>query len=116
MKWDVAIVGGGISGIYCAWRLKQFNPDLKIAIFESSDRIGGRLLSVIPPNMPHVPCELGGMRFTTLQPKIKSLVEMLGLKTRTLAGSVPDNIAYLRRTHLRTKDLSDPKKIPYEIT
>jgi monoamine oxidase len=112
----VAIVGGGISGIYCAWRLKQDNPDSDIVLFESSNRIGGRLLSVIPPRMPNVRCELGGMRFTSLQPKIKSLVQMLGLKTRAFTGAIEENIAYLRRHHLRIRDLNNSALLPYHLT
>src|ERR1700730_14318131 len=99
MVFDVAIVGAGISGIYCAWRLKQARPDWKIALFETSERIGGRLLSVTPPGMPHIRCELGGMRFTTAQPLIQALVETkLGLKARNFDVGNADNIAYLRRT------------------
>ncbi|MEO3959986.1 FAD-dependent oxidoreductase [Chromobacterium piscinae] len=41
-NFDIAIVGGGVSGVYCAWRLKQTNPGQKIAVFEASDHIGGR--------------------------------------------------------------------------
>ncbi|WP_428832332.1 FAD-dependent oxidoreductase, partial [Chromobacterium piscinae] len=41
-NFDIAIVGGGVSGVYCAWRLKQTNPEQKIAVFEASDHIGGR--------------------------------------------------------------------------
>ena len=73
--YDVAIVGGGISGIYTAWRLLTSDvaqspmlaawaaarPDgkLKVAVFERSDRIGGRLLSAKPPGMPNVVVEIG---------------------------------------------------------
>jgi monoamine oxidase len=117
MKFDVAVVGGGISGMYCAWRLKQERPNWKIGLFEMSNRIGGRLLSVTPPGMPHVRCELGGMRYTTAQSYIRGLVETrLGLKTRAFVGAQADNIAYLRQKHLRFKDLNDPKKIPYTLS
>jgi len=144
--FDVVVVGGGISGVYCAWRLitadlrspkssrrrraradpllklrrlAQARRDgrLKVALFEWSDRIGGRLLSVIPPGMPHVRCELGGMRFTTAQPLIQSLVETkLEMRTRAFEVDCPDNIAYFRQKSLRVKELSDPDKIPYHLT
>src|SRR5215471_18152775 len=56
---DVAIVGGGVSGIYCGWRLLLADPTrpkilgrittigrkLSVKLFEGSRRIGGRLLS-----------------------------------------------------------------------
>ena len=47
---DVAIVGGGVSGVYAAWRLRtdppKGKPQPNVQVFEQSQRIGGRLLSV----------------------------------------------------------------------
>jgi cation diffusion facilitator CzcD-associated flavoprotein CzcO len=47
---DVAIVGGGISGLYAGWRLLSApdGPKPRVAIFESSGRTGGRLLTWRP--------------------------------------------------------------------
>ena len=59
---DIAIVGGGVSGVYSAWKLKQKYPTKKIVVFEGWDHIGGRLLSVKPPHIPDMVAELGGMR------------------------------------------------------
>ncbi len=42
-KYDIAIVGGGIAGLYCCL---QADPDNKVALFESTDRIGGRIETV----------------------------------------------------------------------
>ena len=51
MKVDIAIVGGGYSGLSSAWHLAKANPSLKIAIFEAkqvgsgaSGRNGGMVL------------------------------------------------------------------------
>ena len=38
---DVAIVGGGVSGLYSAWRLKEAHPKKTIVVYESDDRTGG---------------------------------------------------------------------------
>lgn len=43
-KIDIAIVGGGISGVYSAWKLKTKYPKKNIVVYEGSDHIGGRLL------------------------------------------------------------------------
>ncbi|HET9755371.1 MAG TPA: NAD(P)-binding protein [Candidatus Limnocylindrales bacterium] len=59
---DVAIVGAGAAGTYLADRLLQARPDWRIAIFERSNRIGGRLWSVKVDGLAH-PIELGGMRY-----------------------------------------------------
>jgi protoporphyrinogen oxidase len=37
-KYDIAIVGGGIAGLYCCL---QADPDKKVALFESTNRMGG---------------------------------------------------------------------------
>lgn len=39
MTYDVAIVGGGIVGLATAYRLKQSNPDLHIAILEKESQV-----------------------------------------------------------------------------
>ena len=113
---DVAIVGGGVSGLYSGWRLLTEKAASSVELFECSPRIGGRLLSVTPPGLPNARVELGGMRFTTGQSTVKALVDYLGLATVDFPVSEPDNVAYLRGRHLTTKDLSDPEKIPYTLT
>ncbi|MCB9640636.1 MAG: FAD-dependent oxidoreductase [Myxococcales bacterium] len=128
---DVAIVGGGVSGVYSGWRLltdgiaeadslralaAQKGGKLDITVFEGSHRIGGRLLSVTPPGMPHIRCELGGMRFTSAQTLVYSLVmNKMQLATHDFPVSEPENIAYVRGKHLRTQELNDSSKIPYNV-
>lgn len=40
---DIAIVGGGLSGLLLACRLLHFNPDLRIIILEKENYLGGKL-------------------------------------------------------------------------
>lgn len=40
---DDLIVGAGVSGLYCAWRLLKQDPNRKIAIVERLNGTGGRL-------------------------------------------------------------------------
>jgi len=49
-----AIVGDGVSGLYSAWRLMEAMPGSRIALFEGSERLGSRLLSLTPPDAPHL--------------------------------------------------------------
>lgn len=126
---DCAIVGGGVAGTYCAWRL-SLDESLaagcdkpRLALFEGSDRIGGRLLSLTPPGMPHVIAEMGGMDFLSTHTFVRSLITnklRLPYTSATLTGSlrqlVPENIAYLRRRHLRLADLTDPTQVPYNLS
>lgn len=123
---DIAIVGGGVSGVYSAWRLQRVNPRRKIVVFEGSDDIGGRLLSVRPPDVPNMVAELGGMRILpAVQPLITKLVDVLNEELPPAQQIVlydfpvdqPQNIAYLRGAHLRLSDFTtDPDKVPYHLT
>lgn len=129
---DVAIVGGGVSGVYCGWRLlddsaahspllhkmRDAHPDqrLRVGIFEGSNRIGGRLLSVTPPGMPHIRCELGGMRYLSSQTYIRSLVEnKFQLSTYLLPVEENENLAYVRGKRMRIADLTNADAIPYDL-
>jgi monoamine oxidase len=119
---DVAIVGGGVSGVYSAWRLAETIRGNKISLFEGSDRIGGRLLSLIPPGAPHLRAEMGGMTYFSNQPLVRSLVEnKLALPHEAVppgASSLqpsPNNLIYLRGVHLSFEDLSNPSAIPYRL-
>src|ERR1017187_1937307 len=75
LELDVAIVGGGVSGLYAGWRLLTApNRPEKVHVFEMSDRIGGRLESIQLPGM-HIQGELGGMRYTTQHEIVAALIE-----------------------------------------
>src|SRR4051812_31573409 len=123
---DIAIVGGGVSGVYSAWRLKQANPSRKIVVFEGSNHIGGRLLSVRPPDIPNMVAELGGMRILpAVQPLIGQLLKALNqalppdqqIELYDFPVDQPQNIAYLRGVYLRLADFtSEPDKVPYRLS
>ncbi len=117
---DYAIIGGGVSGLYSAWRLLSDVPPgetpPRVAVFESSGRLGGRLLSVVPPEIPDARVELGGMRIICpTQAWTSSLVQHLGLATETLLDVQPENVAYLRGTLLRIFELADAANLPYQL-
>jgi monoamine oxidase len=78
---DVAIVGAGAAGTYLAYRLIQARPGDRIALFERSNRIGGRLWSVKVDGLDH-PIELGGMRYMTGHALVQSVVTELAIETR----------------------------------
>ncbi len=40
-RYDVAIAGGGLSGSLIAWRLKTLRPDLRVALVERGETLGG---------------------------------------------------------------------------
>ena len=115
-------MGGGVSGAYCAWRLQHHLKEGRIALFEYSDRIGGRLYTVTMPGLPHVKAEVGGMRYIPSQHiMVASLVDHLKLKTKDFPMGAPPpvgsncNLFYLRGKHLRLHELADPAKVPYNL-
>jgi len=123
MDLDVAVVGGGVSGAYSAWRLQETNGKTeRIALFEYSGRIGGRLFTVTMPGLPNVKAEVGGMRYIKdAHPVVTSIVEHLDLATAPFPMGAPApvgancNLFYLRGKHLRLHELADPEKVPYNM-
>ena len=127
--YDIAIVGGGTSGIYTAWRMlleadsspklkewKEKRGRLKIGIFEKSKRIGGRILSAKAPGLPDVVCEIGGMRFVSSQQLVQGLVQnKLKLPVHEQTVDDPHNLILLRGKYLRENQLSDPDVLPYQF-
>ena len=94
---DLAIAGGGVAGAYAADRLRAAHPEWSIGLFEASGRIGGRLLSLIPPGGSDGPrAELGGMRFREGHRLVSDTVRSLGLETRPFVTADPQNRFYLR--------------------
>ena len=129
--FDIVVVGGGIAGIYTAWRLLMVDKadpsklkkwkkksKLRIAVYEGSDRIGGRLLSATPPNFNSpMNCELGGMRVVDTQTYAYSLIkEKLKIPITLQAVGESINIIYMRRKLLRNYQLADPDALPYNLT
>jgi monoamine oxidase len=122
---EVAIVGAGVSGVYCAWRLRRAYPDMTVVVFEGSDRIGGRLLSVQPPDIKDMVAELGGMRtLPAAQPLITRLIDVLNaeigpteqIETYPFPVDEPQNIFYLRGKWLRGSDFRIPSAVPYNLS
>jgi len=40
--YDIIIIGGGMAGLYCAYRVLRKNPETKILILEAESHLGGR--------------------------------------------------------------------------
>ena len=73
--YDVVIIGGGIAGLYSAYRLIQMYPTIKILVLEKS-RLGGRIST---HKFKNYVFEEGASRFHERQPYIISLIRELGL-------------------------------------
>lgn len=71
----IIIIGGGLSGLLIAYRLKALG--ISYQIIEARDRVGGRILTQTTTN--GTPLEMGATWFTNEHPQLLALVEELGL-------------------------------------
>lgn len=103
-KKRIAIVGGGISGLYTAWRLLQDQEQsYEVHLFEMDSRVGGRIRSEPIPGIPFL-AELGAMRFRTRHQILNSLVRELGIPTCSF--DLPSPVYHLRGRRLTVEELS----------
>ncbi|MFL6125592.1 protoporphyrinogen oxidase [Actinophytocola sp.] len=73
----VLIVGGGVSGLVAAYRLRQLlGPDARLTVLEQSDRLGGKLRTL---DLDGVPTDVGAEAFVLRDPAAADLVAELGL-------------------------------------
>jgi len=119
---DIAIVGAGVAGLYVAWRLLSdpASRTKSIALFDSADRVGGRIHSIMAPEVPYV-MDLGAMRYLPEQILIRSLVEDQ-LKLKHSEFQFETDGYYLRGKYISQKavDLAktaDPPRnvFPYDV-
>ncbi|MEZ5357096.1 MAG: FAD-dependent oxidoreductase, partial [Bryobacteraceae bacterium] len=73
----IAIVGGGIGGLYTSWLLKR--AGIASTVYESSNRTGGRMFSAKGVAAPDVVTELGGEFVDTGHREILGLAKHFGL-------------------------------------
>lgn len=93
---DIAIIGGGLSGLSIAYHLQQQGK--MFALFEARERFGGRILSIQDNGMA---LDLGpSWYWPDTQPRIARLIAALGLES------------YPQHNHGTILNLADPDKAP----
>jgi monoamine oxidase len=125
---DVAIVGGGVAGLYVAWRaltgtVGDDSPlargadgaPPRVAVFEASSRLGGRLYSATPERTRMLRGELGGIAVMSTHAITRGAIDALGLERERLEGGDPNDLLYLRGHRFRATDWGDPAAVPYEL-
>ncbi len=101
-KYDIAVVGGGVAGLYCCL---QINSEYKVALFEATDRIGGRIETV---NMEGFNAEYGAMRFDpSRQPILGKLIQELNLKVERFHEYNTPPITYRQTIYKLNDDEKD---------
>lgn len=87
----ISIVGGGVSGMYCAWKLGMAGK--RVVLLEAShDRFGGRMETV---EMNGFLAEYGPMRFEpTLQPTFARMIHDLDIEFVEFVGPSAEDINF----------------------
>jgi uncharacterized repeat protein (TIGR01451 family) len=142
-KADVVIAGGGIAGLYAAYRLRQAWEDetsrkklagklgptekedtLSVVILEQDPmELGGRLRGVhLPFPKGSVIAEVGAMRFTTRQTLLRELLNELDepdvpVRTVPFEGDGFSTRYFLRGKHFSGQDIkrNDENRFPYHV-
>jgi monoamine oxidase len=83
----IAVVGAGLAGLTCAYRLAQ--AGLKADIFEASDHVGGRCQTDIKTFAPLI-AEHGGELIDQGHTQVRQLAQELGLKLDNLLQAQPN--------------------------
>jgi len=73
---DTIIVGGGIAGLYCAYKINQVNPSQTILIIESDKELGGRIRTHYEKQFQ---IEKGAARFSQNHTELLKLIGEFGL-------------------------------------
>ncbi|MBX7432818.1 protoporphyrinogen oxidase [Mycobacterium sp. Y57] len=85
MSTSFCIVGGGISGLVAAYRLRAAaGPDADITVLDPADRLGGILRT---ERIGGQPMDVGAEAFVARRPEVPALLAELGLAGRQIATS-----------------------------
>ena len=81
MIYDYVILGGGISGLYCAYLLQNKFPEKQILILEKDKNVGGRIHTYYSKYMT---VEAGAGRINNKHKRIIRLIRELGLSDKRI--------------------------------
>lgn len=116
---DVAIIGGGVSGLYTGWRLLTGGSALTSAtkptvhLFERSNRLGGKLETIYFDRLQNVPAPIGGMRYTKEMRIVHGLIHnVLHLEERDFRmGKDGEHRWFLRGAQVQEDDFEAVLKL-----
>ena len=95
MTASYAVVGGGISGLVAAYRLRvTAGPDATITLFDPADRLGGVLRT---ERIGGQPLDVGAEAFIARRPEVPALLAELGLAGRQVGTTGARPLIYSQR-------------------
>ncbi len=95
MTATYAVVGGGISGLVAAYRLRvAVGPDATITVFDPADRLGGVLRT---ERIGGQPMDVGAEAFVARRPEVPALLAELGLGRRQIGTTGARPLIYSQR-------------------
>ena len=100
---DVVIVGAGLAGLTCAYRLSQ--KGIRARVYEAADRVGGRAWTLRGHFADGQSAERGGEFVDSSHRALRGLIDELGLRTIDLYSTGPDGLGAL--TVLRGRQVAD---------
>ncbi|WP_329130068.1 NAD(P)/FAD-dependent oxidoreductase [Streptomyces sp. NBC_01476] len=114
---EVAVVGGGLSGLVTAYELMRMG--LRPVLYEA-DRIGGRLRTVTFDGCdPGLTAEMGAMRFPPSSTAFQHYVDLVGLETRPfpnpLAPVTPSTVVDLKGESHYATSVDDLPEVFHQV-
>ncbi|PWI42130.1 NAD(P)/FAD-dependent oxidoreductase [Streptomyces sp. ICBB 8177] len=114
---EVAVIGGGLSGIVAAYELMKMG--LKPVVYEA-DRIGGRLRTEgFDGCDPSLTAEMGAMRFPPCSTAFQHYVDKVGLTTKAfpnpLAPDTPSTVVDLKGESHYARTLDDLPEVYHQV-
>ena len=95
MTASYTVVGGGISGLVAAYRLRvAAGPDAIITVFDPADRLGGVLRT---ERIGGQPLDVGAEAFIARRPEVPALLAELGLAGRQIGTTGARPLIYSQR-------------------
>ncbi|MFD1829265.1 flavin monoamine oxidase family protein [Streptomyces desertarenae] len=114
---EVAVIGGGLSGIVAAYELMKMG--LKPVVYEA-DRIGGRLRTARFDGCdPGLTAEMGAMRFPPSSTAFWHYADLVGLETKPfpnpLAPDTPSTVVDLKGESHYARTLDDLPEVYHQV-
>jgi monoamine oxidase len=81
--FDVVILGGGIAGLYTAYRFLQHSPSMRLLLVEKNKDLGGRIYTYHDPG-GKMTVEAGAGRFSDAHVRLWGLLEECGLSKQVV--------------------------------